>query len=128
AEGFTILGVSRSTSMVMAPPSPMRFIHSRSRCTPSMLTFPFIQCQNTRGLALAGGSAKPARNRSAVCASPTAEVKAADKRKETITRTYLCAVKEKEIRSRKPPARKIQIIDKLLKLKKAAKLWSCASP
>src|ERR1700733_4693716 len=34
---------------------PIRFIHSRSRRIPSLVTLPFIQCHQTRGLAESGG-------------------------------------------------------------------------
>ncbi len=41
---------------------PTRFIHSRSALMPSLVMLPFIQCHQTRGLALSGGFSKPRRN------------------------------------------------------------------
>src|ERR1017187_7390915 len=38
---------------------PTRFIHSRSSLIPSLVMLPFIQCHQTRGLALLGGFWKP---------------------------------------------------------------------
>src|ERR1035438_4229225 len=38
---------------------PTRFIHSRSALMPSLVMLPFIQCHQTRGLALSGGFWKP---------------------------------------------------------------------
>src|ERR1035438_10497081 len=38
---------------------PTRFIHSRSSLMPSLVMLPFIQCHQTRGLALSGGFWKP---------------------------------------------------------------------
>src|ERR1022692_512446 len=47
---------------------PTRFIHSRSSLMPSLAMLPFIQCHQTRGLALSGGSRNPRSSGSAFCA------------------------------------------------------------
>src|SRR5438067_9611136 len=44
---------------------PTRFIHSMSLRMPSLVMLPFIQCHQTRGRALLGGSAKPLASGSA---------------------------------------------------------------
>src|SRR6266550_1196382 len=52
------------------PAIPVRFIHSRSAVIPSLVTLPFIQCHQARGLAESGGFLKPLRRGSsfALCA------------------------------------------------------------
>jgi hypothetical protein len=45
---------------VWKPPIPTRCIHARSSAIPSLVMLPFIQCHQTRGLALSGGATKPA--------------------------------------------------------------------
>src|SRR5689334_12210087 len=52
---------------------PTRFIHSRSRRMPSLVTLPFIQCHHTRGRAAAGGSAKSRRKLSSAHAEQISE-------------------------------------------------------
>ena len=44
---------------VLKPCNSHRCIHSRSSLMPSWVIFPFIQCHQTRGRALLGGSSKP---------------------------------------------------------------------
>ena len=61
----TICGVLISISKAWAPAIPLRSIHSRSLRIPSLLTLPFIQCHQTRGLAAAGGLTKARSSESA---------------------------------------------------------------
>src|ERR1035441_792997 len=52
---------------------PTRFIHSRSSLIPSFVMLPFIQCHQTRGLALLGGFWKPRSNGSPGFCAGTAQ-------------------------------------------------------
>src|ERR1035437_10165686 len=55
----TTSGVLSAASKFWKPPMPTRFIHSRSSLMTSLVMLPFIQCHQTRGLALSGGFWKP---------------------------------------------------------------------
>ena len=48
-------GAPISPSNICIPPIPTRCIHSRSAVMPASVTFPLIQCHQTKGLALSGG-------------------------------------------------------------------------
>ena len=55
----TNCGVARLPSNICMPAMPTRCIHSRSAVMPSLVTLPFIQCHQIRGLAESGGCSKP---------------------------------------------------------------------
>ena len=52
----TMGGVVRAASKFWRPPIPARFIQAMSLAMPSSVMLPFIQCHQTRGRALVGGS------------------------------------------------------------------------
>jgi len=56
--------VFNDASKFWKPPIPTRFIHSKSALMPCLVMLPFIQCHQTRGLALSGGFRKFCRSES----------------------------------------------------------------
>ncbi len=64
-------GMLSDTLKIWAPPSPIRFIASRSAVIPSRVMFPFIQCHQVWGRADAGGLWNPAARSSCAAANGT---------------------------------------------------------